>query len=389
MEFSAVLTGDIRTRVMGQHHTFPQRLTSLARQRFLIRMISLRTVVAAAAITLAVPAAAQAKTKDMSVGAPAATAKKLGELVTTNAFYPSKLTVAAGDSVRFVPAGFHNVDLPKKGGTGIPFITSTGQKVAGSLDAAGAPFWFNGQDAMSLNPEFFQSAGYGKTFTYTGAKGINSGLPGEKAKPMTVKFTKAGSYTVLCDLHPGMTATVKVAKKGAKIPSAKQDAAALKKQTDASVKNAKGLGETNPGANTVALGVAAKGGLEYMAMVPSSLTVARGTAVKFVMTKGSYEAHTASFGPGDINDGNSYMGAIAKSFESPAIDAKGLYPSDVTPVSLSAATHGNGFWSSGVLDASSATKQLPGESTVKFDTAGTYKFYCFIHPFMQGSIVVQ
>lgn len=388
MEFSAVLTGAIRTPLKCQYHTFPQRLTSLARERFLLRMIPLRTVVAAAAITLAVPAAAQAKTKDVSVGAPAATAKKLGELVTTNAFYPSKLTVNAGDSVRFVPAGFHNVDIPKQGGTGIPFIVPTGQKVAGSLDAAGAPFWFNGQDAMSLNPELFGAAGYGKKFTYTGAKAVNSGLPAENPKPMTVKFTKAGSYTVLCDLHPGMKATVKVAKKGAKVPSAKQDAAALKKQTDADVKNAKGLGTKTQGANTVALGVAAKGGLEYMGMVPASLTVARGTTVKFVMTKGSYEAHTASFGPGDINDGSSYIGAIAKSFESPAIDPKGLYPSDVTPVSLSGATHGNGFWSSGVLDADSKSP-LPGEASVKFDTAGTYTFYCLIHPFMQGSVTVQ
>ena len=30
----------------------------------------------------------------------------------------------------------HNVDIPKQGGTGIPFIIPTGQKVAGSLDAA-------------------------------------------------------------------------------------------------------------------------------------------------------------------------------------------------------------------------------------------------------------
>lgn len=39
---------------------------------------------------------------------------------------------------------------------------------------------------MSLNPGFL-TAGYGKRFTYTGAKELNSGLPGEKAKPMTVK----------------------------------------------------------------------------------------------------------------------------------------------------------------------------------------------------------
>ena len=32
----------------------------------------------------------------------------------------------------------------------------------------------------------------------------------------------------------------------------------------------------------------------------------------------------------------------------------GVYPSDVTPVSLSPTTHGNGFWNSGVMDAVNA-----------------------------------
>lgn len=350
-------------------------------------MTPLRTVIAAAAITLVVPAMAQAKTKEMSVGAPSATAKKLGETTTSNAFYPSKLTVAAGDSVRFTPAGFHNVHVPAKGKGLMPFIVPTGQKVAGSNDAAGAAFWFNGQDAMSLNPGFL-APGYGKKFTYTGAKDVNSGLPGEKPKPMTVKFTKAGTYTVLCDLHPGMKASVKVVKKGAKVPTAKQDAATLKKQTDADIKAAKGLATAAQPANTVSLGVAAKGGLEHMGMVPASLTVKPGTTVKFVMSKGSYEAHTATFGPGNIEDPSSYLGGIAASFESPSIDPRGLYPSDVTPVSLSATTHGNGFWSSGVLDAN-AGSPLPGDSSVKFDAAGTYTFYCLIHPFMRGSVLVQ
>ena len=50
---------------------------------------------------------------------------------------------------------------------------------------------------------------------------------------------------------------------------------------------------------------------------------------------GSFEPHTATFGPGDITDPNSYLGAIAKSFESPAIDPKAIYPSDTGLVSLS------------------------------------------------------
>jgi len=346
-------------------------------------------VVAAAAITLAVPAMAQAKSKDMYVGSPPATSKKLGEATVANAFFPGKLTINAGDSVSFIPTGFHNVDIPKQGGSSVPFLIPSGQKVAGSLDAAGAPFWFNGQTQLGFTPALGPPGLYGKKATYSGAKRVESGLPfAEHPKAFTVKFTKAGSYTIYCDIHPGMKATVKVVKKGAKVPTAKQDAAAVKKQADAAVKAAKGLETQKQAANTIALGTTAKGGLEYLGMVPSNLTVAPGTTVKFTMGKGSYETHTASFGPGDITDPASYLGAIAKSFESPAIDPRGLYPSDVTPVALSPTTHGNGFWSSGALDSASASP-LPMTASVKFDTPGKYAYYCLIHPFMQGSVTVQ
>jgi hypothetical protein len=97
--------------------------------------------------------------------------------------------------VKFIPAGFHTVNLPKRGDGALSLIVPTGQKVAGSTDAAGAAFWFNGQDELSLNPAFAGASAFGKTFTYNGSKQVESGLPGEKAKPMTVKFTKPGTYT--------------------------------------------------------------------------------------------------------------------------------------------------------------------------------------------------
>ena len=87
-------------------------------------------------------------------GPPLAAAKKMGQASTANAFFPSKLKVNVGDSVTFVPAGFHTVNFPKKGDGPLPLIIPTGQKVAGANDAAGAAFWFNGQDALSLNPAF-------------------------------------------------------------------------------------------------------------------------------------------------------------------------------------------------------------------------------------------
>ncbi|HEX6023364.1 MAG TPA: hypothetical protein VFZ00_15315, partial [Solirubrobacter sp.] len=161
--------------------------------------------VLAVAAGLALPAAAHAKTKTVLMGAPPATAKKLGEQTTTNAFFPSKVTIAAGDSVKFAPAGFHTLNIPPKGGPAIlPIFAPNGTKVEGSNDAAGAPFWFNGQPALGFNPLLVQM-GYGKTFTYSGKKQVQSGLPlAQKPKPMTVKFTKTGSFTYFCSLHPGM-----------------------------------------------------------------------------------------------------------------------------------------------------------------------------------------
>ena len=38
---------------------------------------------------------------------------------------------------------------------------------------------------------------------------------------------------------------------------------------------------------------------------------------------------------------------------------------------------------------SSGTPQIPTSNKIDFTTAGTYHFQCLIHPFMQGTIVVQ
>ena len=138
--------------------------------------------------------------------------------------------------------------------------------------------------------------------TYTGAKQVESGLPPEKPKALKVKFTKAGSYKVYCDFHPGMEATVKVVKKGARIPTAAQDKAAVKKQADAAIRTAKALAKAKPAANTVELGVAGKGGVETLAMNPAKLTVPAGTAVRFVMPKASYEVAHRDVRPGQPDD---------------------------------------------------------------------------------------
>jgi hypothetical protein len=105
----------------------------------------------------------------------------------------------------------------------------------------------------------------------------------------------------------------------------------------------------------------------------------------------TFEDHTATFGPGDPeHDPGSYLGKLAASFNSSVFAPEAVYPSEPpgTTGGLSPALHGNGFWSSGFMDASSATP-LPHSSSVTFTAPGTYTFYCLIHTFMKGTVIVQ
>jgi plastocyanin len=208
---------------------------------------------------------------------------------------------------------------------------------------------------------------------------------------VTVKFAKTGSFTYYCDIHSGMKATVKVVAKSKSVPSAKADAKRVKDQVAKALAVAKAAPKTKPPAGTVDVGVAGKGGVEYFGMVPAKTTVPRGTTVTFRMSPGTYEDHTATIGPGNPDkEPASYLGAIAKSFEGAVLDQKGVYPSEApgTTATLVPTLHGNGFWNSGVMDGSSATP-LPASNKVTFGAPGTYDFYCLIHPFMKGTVVVQ
>jgi plastocyanin len=349
-------------------------------------------VLAAVAVVAIPTAAAQAKTKSVDMGLPT---KAQGEFQNkyssdVNAFFPSKVTIRAGGKVRFNPVGFHTADIPPDGGTALPLFSPAGQ-IAGVNDAAGVPFWFNGQPKLGFNPLVIQGS-LGKTVTRKGNTRVESGLPlAAKPKPMTVKFPKKGTFKYYCDVHPGMIGRVVVKGRHARVPTSKQDKKAVKRQLAAARKRATKLANTKPPTGTVYTGGSAKGGVEYFGMLPATTTVAPGTTVKFAMSPRSYDVHTATFGPGNpLTEPTSYLGVIAKSFEGADVDQRGLYPSEMPPAvaTYTSALHGNGFWNSGVMDSSGATP-LPDSTSLTFSTAGTYDFYCMIHPFMHGQIKVQ
>jgi plastocyanin len=358
-------------------------------------------------VSLALPAAAMALTKQVYEGLPPAPQKKfIDPKYNTDAidFFPHSTTVRVGDSVRFSATAFHNVDIPAKGKKPIDLLVAAGGNVTGSNDAAGAPYWFNGLPNFGFNPNLvsgvppvnydpFKSAkGKGSFVTYTGAKGVATPIPfGDHPKPLTVKFAKAGNYKYYCDLHPGMEGVVHVVGKSHSIPSAKADAKTLKAQIDRDFKIAKTLKDQKPPANTINVGNAGKYGVEYFSFLPGTTTVPAGTTIKFQMTPLSYESHTATTGPGDpIKDPTSYLGIIAASFFSSQFVPQGIYPSQPfgQTASLTPTSHGNGFWNSGALDNVKASPQ-PTSNSVTFTAPGTYQFYCMVHPQMHGTVIVQ
>ena len=358
-------------------------------------------MMAAAAVSLGVPAAAHAATKTVYMGAPPADQKHFNQPYGTDVvdFFPANVTIMTGDSVKFDPVAFHNVDIPPKGGKMVAQLEQRAA-IAGSADAAGSPFWFNGLPNFAFAADLQnQGNGLGKTLTYTGAKRVISHIPLNTAnpfgtlKPMVVKFPKAGKVTYYCDLHPGMKGTVTVLPKRSAAPTAAQDKKALAKQVAAELKVAMRLTKTaKVPANTVYVGYAGlKGKVEYFNFLPNSLTVKSGTTVTFAMSPGSFETHTATVGPGDyLTDPASYIGVIADSFNLPQFDPRGVYPSEPlgTTGQLTPSYHGNGFWNSGAMDTDSKTLPQPS-ARVTFAAPGTYKFVCLVHPVMRGTVIVQ
>ncbi|MGZ6643665.1 MAG: cupredoxin domain-containing protein [Solirubrobacteraceae bacterium] len=348
---------------------------------------------AASVAMLVVPAGASAATKTVDMGTPASIAKSLQrQNVDVNAFFPARTTIHVGDSVKFVPVNFHTVDFPKKGGKPLGLLQQAGT-VSGANDAAGQPFWFNGKPAIGFDAALLKF-GFGKKLTYNGTKGVSSGLPvSNKPKAMTVKFTKAGTYTYFCSVHPGMKGSVKVVTAGRRVPSAKADASRVARQVAAAKKGAKALAQTKAPANSVIVAPVGKSGLEYFGFAPGNLTVPAGTTVTFSMPASTFDEHTVTFGPGNPEQPSNYLGNLSATFNGPGpFNPQAIYPSDPpgTTATLSPALHGNGFWNAGVLyGAQAKLSAFPTSGKVTFSTPGTYNYYCLIHPFMKGTVTVK
>jgi plastocyanin len=356
-------------------------------------------VAAAAALALtgaAIPAQSRAAAATYTVflgeqGAPPPAIRKLKLFGAINQFMPSKLVIAAGDSVTFSSASFHTVTYAPKP---FPLLLPDPEKgtYAGIEDAAGSPFYFDTLRKFVYNPPAFGPFGpktiSGKTAASSGALSPQ----GPKAPPATAtySFPQAGTYKLFCTVHPGMKATVVVRPAGSAVPKTPdQVKAQALLQTAAGYETGKALAKSTKaaGPNTVVMGVGGK--VSLFAYYPKVLNVKAGTTVNFV-NKSPSEVHNIVFGPKKyLEEWGKTTDLMPQGPSSPNQVTPILpYGTDPKPLRYDGtSTHGNGFFATPLT--AGAPIGLPRSSKVTFTAPGTYKYFCWIHgPDMGGTIVV-
>ena len=344
---------------------------------------------------LALGGAAQTAAWSVYVGeqakAPAGTPKG----TQLNQFFPGRLTVNAGDKVTFSSVGFHTVSYLGNKAPPPFLLPARGEVYEGISDAAGEPFYFDGEQKLENNMVYFVPSG-GKTvargkFTSSGA------IPAQNPKkPVTATFAfrQVGKFKLVCMIHPDMEVDVTVKPKGAAVPATPEEVEAeADAGVDAAWAKAKALVAQKPPKNTIYMGVdSAKtsgGRTDVLDFLPSLTTVRVGTPVTFVV-KAPSEAHNAAFGP------IKYMEKLIR--QTDLFPEKPGDPNQATPFFVfgsdpprtpyeGSAMHGNGFYATPLADG------IPGPPPrafrVSFTKPGKYHFICMLHgPDMAADIRV-
>jgi plastocyanin len=348
-----------------------------------------------AGLLLAVPATAGAKVTIWTAYAGSPTTKAPSgtpKQASLNLFFPSTLKIHQGDSVRIKNNEFHTASFLAKGQK-VPAAFSpdpAGGTYSDLNDAAGNPFYFNGKPKLLYNPAVFGPVG---SKTVSDTKEHSSGVYGKAlgSPAVTYKFTRRGSYTLLCLIHPGMKAKITVASTKSRVPSATAVTAQVAREAGQAFTNVKRASQSKPATNVVYAGIGDRATI--LGYLPSKLTVKAGTAVDFVNRSAS-EPHNVTFGPKD------YLDAWFK--QTDQLPGGPGSPNQLTPIDVygtdppgpgdsweyDGATHGNGFFATPVIDDIPGGP-LAGSSRVIFTKPGTYHYICAIHGSeMAGDVVV-
>ena len=346
-----------------------------------------------------------------------------------NDFFPRSLTVHAGQTVQFVLEGFHTATLLPKGVSAAADELTNGVAVADTKDTTPNP---GGQTHSQINvPAVLptsQTCGTAqKPCAFTGAAVVSSGVPlSPTAGPFVVTINApVGVYALHCRVHPGMTATIRVAPATAPATTPGAVTSGIKRQIAADVKDAlvaeaqgsvvssstlpdgHTLWMVNAGTSSAAHHVAI---LEFL---PGTLTVSPGDLVLW-NSPATNEVHTVTF-PGELHTdtvalcddattgADTPATALHTPPQSPFDFACGTGPADeiefapgngVRTIANATTVSDSGLlasWSARAAFGLPSTAAFPNWTIAVSTTApaGTYTFVCQIHDGMKGTLVIH
>ena len=230
---------------------------------------------------------------------------------------------------------------------------------------------------------------------YDGTGIVNSGFPPDDAEgpvPFSITFSAAGTFELVCLVHPHMKGNVTVLSAGSAAPSSQAavtargqgELADLVGQAEALLA-AEEVGTTQRGDNkeyTLLSGLD-EGKVEYLRFVPqSSLSINVGDTVTWDWGR-TGAPHTVTF----------LSGAEAPPGIVPEPQAGGppilLINPEVAAPSGGSAYSGTGVFSSGLLLGPNGPPGVPTTYSLTFNEPGSHKYLCMLHPFMTGTITVR
>ena len=279
------------------------------------------------------------------------------------AFAPLSLQVHRGDSITWVVTGFHNIHFENEPQPLVVMSEVNGQMMPLLNSAIAFP-------TIETNA------------AYQGGD-ANSGLPVEGAPPFSLVIDlEPGTYSYLCDIHPGMAGTVTVVADDVTIPSPSQTTLQGAGELGATIGAAsvtllelenQAIAQADP--HQVQLGSGGTGRATINELFPFTTVIKAGESVTWTNPADSVEPHLVGWPPVRGQD----VAPIEVEGQPPIL-AMGPTLLPLTP-SESAIALGEAF-ASGIIE--------PGQSyTLTFTEPGVYSYTCNIHPAMNGTVVVQ
>ncbi|MBZ0300857.1 MAG: hypothetical protein K8J31_13990 [Anaerolineae bacterium] len=282
------------------------------------------------------------------------------------AFAPQSLQVHRGDMVTWVNNGFHNIHFETEP---LPLVVMA--------DA-------NGQQVPAMNPGIvFPSIDSGSV--YSGGD-VNSGLPLPGVSPIfSLQIDlEPGTYSYMCDIHPGMAGVITVVTDDVTIPSpfetslqgAGEFGATLGAAFEANAAiEAQTFTDEAIHSGQINMGSADTGRATLNQFYPFATVIKAGESVTWTNPEGSIEPHLVAWPP-------------VRGQDVTPIEVAGQPPVMAVGPTLAPLTNSGDAIAPG--QAFSSGLIFPGQSfSMTFSEPGVYPFTCNIHPGMNGTVIVE